>query len=603
SLSRPTPSPAEGPPISRAGRRSSPALLIGGTILALGLFLGLGLGLVLMNPPPTPPSPPPTATVGAATPPASATAGAAPTGAGPAGAGTPTAGPPPRTVDATLAVSNPRQAGDQLLASQQYTQALTLYETALQQNPQDPAALAGRGQALLGLARYQDAANSLTEALAARGTDDPALLLARAQAYLGLQSGALAVQDADRILHQNPTSLPALLVRAQGHALAGDTATATTDYAAAITAHPDAPLAYRQRAAFLLSQNKKADAIADLQKALSLAQLDPSLWVDLGNAAMAYDDTNPRNADQAIDAYNHALQIDPQAAQTYYLRAVAYSSKGDQEHTLADANTAIRLGPATAEMYHLRSDTEGNLGDDPAQIGDLDRAVAVNSNDPTPYWWRMDYYFRHGKYVRASDDLSAVIALKDDLDAYAQRSTLYLLQGEYAKAEQDARHIIAGAPDSAQGPGALAQALFVQGQYKMALDAINQAVAHGDQYTKPDALAGRGRIYLRLNELPQAEADLKAALALYKDDALALQGLAELAVARQQPDTALGYLQQWEGDNHGWGGGYLVRATIEAGRGDTEKARADLAEARQRALFPDEVKAADALAQRLKPAP
>jgi len=597
----PTPSPVAG-----SARRGLPsAMLLGGALLVALLGIALGAALTGAGGTPTPVAA--SATVGSssaatarpgATLPANATLPASATlpavaGATPVPTATFAAGLPTATLDP--------HDGTGLLAAGQWAAALTVFSTTLATAPHDPTALLGRGQALTGLRRYGEAANALTEALAVRGLTDGPTLLARAQANVGQQSWQAVLQDTDTMLKANATDLTAQLLRAQAHAGTGDNDAAAADYAAALAAHPQDARIYVARAGVYVNYNKKAEAISDLKQATTLAPNDVAGWLALGRAYLIYDAAVPTDPEPALAAFNRAVEINPQLAMAYYERAnLYYNHKGDTDHALADINQAISHGPVTAEMYRLRANIEGGLDNAAAQLADLNGAIAVAPQDDAPYWWRTDYYYRHGQYDKAVADMSQVIAQSNDANAYGQRSLLYLLQADYAHAGSDAAEVLRQLPDRAAGYYAQAQIVFSQGDYPAALDRVNKALDRAQPYEKTNIQAVRGRIYVRLKQPGPAKADLDAVLASEKSNNIGLLGQAELALAQGQTAAAGTALDTCVDNNGGFGACYVARAAQEAKRGATDPARADLAEARKRVLFPDEQRAADALAAQLK---
>jgi tetratricopeptide (TPR) repeat protein len=601
------------PPLPLAGRAparrgGSPALLIGAALLAVGVFLGVAVAAVLLAGNSPLPGTTPAPIAARATSPPAGSSGQGDTGS-PAEADTPApespapaAGQPTAAgdgADGSAATAN----ADRLLAAKQFDQALPAYQVVLDQNPQNPAALLGRGQALLGLGRYEDAVSALTEALAVRGVDDLPALLARAQANMGARENTAAAADADHILTLDPTSETAFLVRAWARAYSGNRDGAAADYAAALAAYPRDPAIYRARAAFYLQQQgKKAAALDDLKQATTLAPQDAGLWVDLGNAYLTYEANQPSQADQALAAYDQAITLDPRLAVAYYQRARAYGeAKGDGARALADINQAITVGPATAAMYDLRAEIERRLGNSAAELADLLHAVEVDPKNTDPYTPLIEAYVRRHDYDHAVEQMTRTIDLDPSIERYVTRSALRLLLGQYAEAEADAREAIRQGPDQADGQIALAVVFFEQGQYGPALEAANAAVDRATDTNRGAALAIRGRVYVRGNALDKAAADLTDAAGAANNDGVVYIGQAELEIARKNDAAALDQIEKWidSSDESDFGRGYLIRAQIEARRGLPAQARADLDQAQQRALFPTESQAAETLRKQL----
>lgn len=510
------------------------------------------------------------------------------------GSPTVSAPPAPATVSAP---GTPGAGAADLLAAKRYSEALAAFDAVLETDPFNAAALRGRGLALLSLERYGDAASTLTQALAAR-PDDVELRLARAQANAGAGNWDAALGDATQVLARDKTSIPALIVHAQASLAREDRASAVADYDAVVAAHAQDPAAYRARAAFAIREDRPADAVKDLMQALTLAPQDADLWTDLGNAYVTYAPDYEQQPDAALEAYARALKINPRLTRAYYARAQIIHHR-DLESGLADVNKALEIGPATAEMYYLRSQIDESLGNEQTQRADLDNAIAVDPKQLGPYAWRIEYNLRHGQYAAAVADQSRVVALLPQPDQYAGRSELYLLAGDYENAAADARRVIAAAPDAADGYRALAAVLFVQHDYAAALKHADAAVQRAPD--NDSILALRGRIYVRLGDPDKAAADFAAALKAYEFSGPAFIGLAELALRREQPDVALGYLDKWENADGFYGWGFVLRARIEEARHDLAKARQALAPISRRILFPDEREAAAALAAKLSP--
>ncbi|HEX6608828.1 MAG TPA: tetratricopeptide repeat protein, partial [Chloroflexia bacterium] len=507
---------------------------------------------------------------------------------------------------ATAVAADPSRAlqtGDQALAAKQYAKALAVYDAVLTGDPQNADALRGQGLALLGLGRYQDAINALTQALGAH-PDDPALLLARAQASAGLQSWSDVAQDTERILSQDKAAVPALLLHAQAAAMNGGDARAVADLDTAVAAAPQDPAVYKARADYYVNNRRLAAAVADYQKALSFAPDDAGIWIALGRAYITYDEAIQPQPDQALAAFGHALQVDPRNAQAYYWRARVYQDyKSDRADALADINQAITIGPPTADMYYLRATLEGQLANDKAQLLDLQRAVTLEPKNTQVYIWLAEYYAAHQQYDRTAETLTRLIAVDNNYYYYGARSEIYLLLGDYARARADAQQAVTLRADAAYGYAQLAHVFTVQRDFTSALDQINQALDHAAADEKADLLAYRARINLGRSQPDQAAADLTAAAAINADNANVLLEQAELAVAKKQPAQALEYLSRWDGKDDRYGWGYVVRAGIEAGQNQPVKARADLQQARKLALFPDERQAAAEIAARLGAAP
>ena len=66
-----------------------------------------------------------------------------------------------------------------------------------------------------------------------------------------------------------------------------------------------------------------------------------------GNAHMS-----GKKYDEAVKAYTDAIALDPTNAVYYSNRAAAYSSKGEHDSAVADAEKALEVDPSFVKAYH-----------------------------------------------------------------------------------------------------------------------------------------------------------------------------------------------------------------------------------------------------------
>ena len=71
----------------------------------------------------------------------------------------------------------------------------------------------------------------------------------------------------------------------------------------------------------------------------------------VGGSAREVDDMHKDELDSAIEGYTKAIALDPQDAEAYGNRGLAYYGKGDYDQAIADLSQAIALDPQDAEAY------------------------------------------------------------------------------------------------------------------------------------------------------------------------------------------------------------------------------------------------------------
>src|SRR4029077_5378436 len=113
--------------------------------------------------------------------------------------------------------------------------------------------------------------------------------------------------------------------------------------------HPDAPQAYNMRGSVLGGAGRQEQALADFNKAISLA---PHYAPAQANRALVYPDA--RRVGFALADYNRALALDGSYASAYLGRGIVHRQQGHGAQALHDFNKAIALKPDNAQAYYNR---------------------------------------------------------------------------------------------------------------------------------------------------------------------------------------------------------------------------------------------------------
>ena len=116
---------------------------------------------------------------------------------------------------------------------------------------------------------------------------------------------------------------------------------------------------------------KKWSSIANVAEGVD-RQLQARAWFSVG-----YLNSEEDNWKEAIDAYNEAIQLNPDMAEAYNNRGVARNDLGEYEAALVDLNEAIQLKPDQAEAYNNRGVTKKALGRLDEAREDYQKALAL----------------------------------------------------------------------------------------------------------------------------------------------------------------------------------------------------------------------------------
>jgi tetratricopeptide (TPR) repeat protein len=80
---------------------------------------------------------------------------------------------------------------------------------------------------------------------------------------------------------------------------------------------------------------------------------------------------------EALQDFDQAIALQPNAADAYYNRAQVYAAQRQVERAMADLNQAIQLNPQLAEAYGNRGLLYMNQGDRAKALTDLRQAAAL----------------------------------------------------------------------------------------------------------------------------------------------------------------------------------------------------------------------------------
>jgi len=312
-------------------------------------------------------------------------------------------------------------------------------------------------------------------------------------AYRGGDYATVAVL-CDRLLGFDPQH-PAVLQLAGATALRqGRAADAVRFFTDATRAQPQDAGAQVNLGAALKAAGRVDDAVAAFHAATTLAPDNAMAWFDLGNALQALE----RN-DDAVRCYFRVLELEPGHHRAGFNLGSLLLALDEPDAAAEILATVTQQQPDSATAHARLGMALRRAGDTAGAIAALRRAIALDAGD---------------------------------VDVVAMLATTLGEQGHEVLGEAAGvyRQALALAPERAEIWSNLAWTLAEMGDLDEAVEAAHEATRHD-----PALPAGHyhlGLIHQRRNELAQAEAALRQALALnpryvraYSTLALVLEGL------------------------------------------------------------------------------
>ena len=117
---------------------------------------------------------------------------------------------------------------------------------------------------------------------------------------------------------------------------------------------------------------------------------------------------------EAFKDLDEAIRLNPQNAEAYYQRGLAYQKEGYADRAIQDFDMAIRLDPALAKAYSNRGYAYLNQKQYDRAIADCTEAIKLNPDDAVARYNRGVTYKLVDKKYDAKDDFEKVIALAKD---------------------------------------------------------------------------------------------------------------------------------------------------------------------------------------------
>ncbi|MCA9945889.1 MAG: tetratricopeptide repeat protein [Anaerolineales bacterium] len=220
-----------------------------------------------------------------------------------------------------------------------------------------------------------------------------------------------------------------------------------------------------------------------LKKATIWLPENSRAWSRLGTAYKL-----GKKYDQAIQAQNQAIQLNPEDTTTFFNRGNTYLDLRDFDRALADYNRAIELNPEYVSPFIGRGNTYLNLRDFDRALADYNRAIELNPGYNTAFINRGTTYIEQGKLDDAIADYTHAIQLNpDDASPFIGRGNTYHALGNFDKAIDDYTQAIKYDPEDAIAHASLAvcyRKLGDKAAYEKAVAQAKPLISNASHYNQ-----------------------------------------------------------------------------------------------------------------------
>lgn len=247
-------------------------------------------------------------------------------------------------------------------------------------------------------------------------------------------------------------------------------------------------------AALYSSRGKSYWETGDFDKAIAgyteIIRLDPENAEAYRSRAIAFRERKPPNFDRAIADLNEAIRLEPKTAHGYFERGWSYCWRSTQyDKAIADFTEAIRLDPKLTLAYNDRGVAYRNKGDFDKAFADFAEAIRLDPNFDWPLRHRAKTYQLIGELDKAIADYTEIIRL-DPENANAYNTPAWLLatgpdaRGRDPKrAVELAKKAVELDPSRATFHNTLGVAQYRAGQWEAAIASLKESLElQGDNH-------------------------------------------------------------------------------------------------------------------------
>jgi tetratricopeptide (TPR) repeat protein len=247
--------------------------------------------------------------------------------------------------------------------------------------------------------------------------------------------------------------------------------------------------------------------------------------------ALAKGDTAKKNVETRIAGEEQRFQ-----ANEWFEKGLRHTASNDEDRGIREYTNAIALNPNYAEAYNNRGIAYFNLGLDTGDQGQFEQAVkdfrkvvVLKPGSYSAFFAQGVIYFHEEKHDKAIEEMSKAIALDPDADvAYVARGVVYTKEKskDLGKAVADYSKAIARGGHWTAIAYTNRGAVFMdEKQYDKAIDDFNKTIELSPR--NANAYLGRGFSLANKNQFNRAIEDLNRAIEMNpkKADAYTIRGL------------------------------------------------------------------------------
>ncbi len=221
--------------------------------------------------------------------------------------------------------------------------------------------------------------------------------------------------------------------------------------------------------------------------------------------------------DQAINAFNKAVSLNPNSYEAYYNGGLVLSDQNKDEQAVFAYIKATEINADFYPAWREMGDSFYDLKEYELALKAYNKAIDLNNKDHVLWWSKGSTLNDLKRYEEAIEAFDTSINLKPHPFAYNNRGNAYYNLKEYEKAISDYKKAIEIDPNYAYAYNGRGNTYYDLKEYEKAISDYKKAIEIDPNYAS--AYNGRGATYDDLKEYEKAIDDYSKAIEIDPNDA------------------------------------------------------------------------------------
>jgi cellulose synthase operon protein C len=349
----------------------------------------------------------------------------------------------------------------------------------------------------------------------------------------------------------------------------GDLDKATAEYTSIYNDHPKDPQVKKNYIQLLILKNRLDEASKLDKEVLKSNAHDVDALIYQGQIQIRQND-----AAGAIDSLQSALRNDPDNAVGHYQLGLAFDEQRNDARAESEWREAVRIRPDLTDAQRALAALELRRGDSDALLATAQQIITAQPYAADGFLLKCVADITRQNYTDAQQDAQQAMQRAPQSPApYVEMGNVHLAQKQFPDAEKFYQQALDKDPASSEGLSGLMNTFFAEKQYDKAIAAANTQIAKSPNNSNFYDLLGTG-LFNGKKDLPGAEAALRKAVELDRNNTDALEKLGKVQIQEGAADQALALYQQSIKDNPREVRLYILSGELYEAKHDYDHAKA-----------------------------